>query len=52
MNDVKMERVRGVTVYVARGCAFEFETTAVLFLLLVGKGDLSGAVQWKERYSL
>ncbi len=52
MNNVKMERVRDATVYVARGCAFEFETTAILFLLIVESGDLRGAVEWKERYAL
>ncbi len=52
MNDVQMEHVRGATVYVARGVTFVDMTTAILFLLIVESGDLRGAVEWKERYSL
>ncbi len=52
MNDVKMKRIRGATAYVARGVTFAHMTTAVLFLLIVEAGDLRGAVEWKERYSL
>jgi len=52
MNDVTVETRSGAVVYVAHGTAFAFMTTAILFALLVESGDLLGAAEWRERYSI
>lgn len=52
MNDVKMAKRKGRVVYVAHGAAFAYMTSAIMFLLIIEAGDLRGAVEWKEQYSV